>query len=57
MTKIVVDKQTALKAVCELFHIPYFDNKRIIPNGEQDIRISAGYIMEFDFEKKEIDKE
>ncbi len=49
MTKIVVDKRTAMQAVCELFHIPIVGTQPIGYEGQ--IKPTTEIEIYFDFDK------
>lgn len=51
--KIIVDRETALKAVCELFKIHYYSVRSVNNTIEY---IYPQYDITFDFEKKDKDE-
>jgi hypothetical protein len=53
MTKITVDKETALRAVCKLFDIPMFGTGDVYHRDNS--KLMCNYEIEFDFECKHPD--
>uniref|UniRef100_A0A6M3JWL9 Uncharacterized protein n=1 Tax=viral metagenome TaxID=1070528 RepID=A0A6M3JWL9_9ZZZZ len=54
MTKITVDKETAIRAVCQHFNIPMFGTGDVYYRTNSKLN---GVEIEFDFECKHIEKD